>query len=716
MSLLSELQRRNVFRVAIAYLAAAWLLVEVTDTIFPYFNLGETAVRILIILLAIGFPLFLVFSWVFEITPQGLKREKDVRREEPLLRKTGKKLDRAIIVLLVLAVGYFAVDKFVFEPARLADIVETTARQARSEALVESYGDQSIAVLPFVNLSADPEQEYFSDGISEELLNLLAQIPELRVPARTSSFYFKGKDTTVREIAEELEVAHILEGSVRKAGSRLRITAQLIEARSDTHLWSATYDRDLEDIFAIQDEISAAIVGALKERLGLAVETAPRSIVASSSDAYVAYLRARELVHKRNRDVMDEAIRLLEHALRLDESFAPAHAQLAIATMMLSGVRNDEKVRRAVPHLDLAQQLEPDLAEAHGGRALVAYMTGDREAVIEHADRALAVNPNYVDAIHWKRMVIGRLGRYAEGNALLQEMLAIDPMSVSARSDQALWLASQGRIQEAHAVADRILEQSRFAGYRVHGMISQLSEGKIAESLFWDMQANSDEYGAMWAFLWVGEFEEARRFSQYDFIWADILAGNGEAAIQAARETGYAGAQADALYYAGRIGDALPFYERLLERVPEGRPVPTWWELTGTMRLAHARRIVGDEKGAQAAAEIVRRDHAARQAAGEQNLVQDLSEAMLAAFEQDTDHAIAALESAIRRGFVFLVYIDDPVFDGIRDDPRFIVLRREMEERLASEHEGVLQMICFDNPVPDQWQPLPETCEGVEEQ
>ena len=188
MSLYHELKRRNVFRVASAYLAASWLLIEAAETIFPLYGFGDAPARIVVTVLAIGFPLFLVFSWVFELTPEGLKKEKDIDRTAAVTRKSGKQLDRIIIVLLALALGYFAFDKFVLEPARVADIVQETAEQARTDALVESFGDKSIAVLPFANLSADPEQEYFSDGISEELLNLLARIPELRVTSRSSSF------------------------------------------------------------------------------------------------------------------------------------------------------------------------------------------------------------------------------------------------------------------------------------------------------------------------------------------------------------------------------------------------------------------------------------------------------------------------------------------------------------------------------------------------
>jgi len=721
MSLFSELKRRNVLRVAIAYLAGAWLLVEVTDTIFPYFNLGETAVRILIILLAIGFPLFLIFSWVFEFTPEGLKLEKDVRREASVTAKTGRTLDRAIIVLLALAFGYLAVDKFVLEPGRVADIVEKTAHQARSEALVESYGEKSIAVLPFVNMSADPEQEYFSDGISEELLNLLAQIPDLRVISRSSAFTFKGKDVAIPEVAKQLNVAHVLEGSVRKSSNRVRITAQLIDARADTHLWSQTYDRTLDDIFAVQDEIAAAIGDALKIELALGGgdTSLPMAISAASASAYDAYLQGRELVS--NRDDIEGAVRLLERAVQLDDNFAPAHAQLAIAISLLSGVSLSEKIRRAVPHLDRALTIEPDLAEAHGGKALLAYEGRDWEATIEHARRALAVNPNYVDAMHWLYGALQLVGQDEEAEAVGEKMLAVDPLAVPILTRRALALADQGRIEEAHRLADQILARSLRMGARVNALISMLNEGKLAESLAWALKASVDDSMAYWAFLWVGEYGEAGRVEAGTDVWADVLQKRWEPAIEIASELVHehpdiqvnSELAAEAFFYARRFEEALPFYEKLLERAPENSPIGVWWNLTVTMNLAQARRETGHEEGALQVAEIVRHNLAARRAVGEQNMELDLSEAMLATFDHDRIRAIEALHSAVRRGFVFLVYVDGPIFDTLRDNPEFVALRQEMEKMLDAEHEKVLQLICFDNSVRDTWQPMSETCEGV---
>jgi len=249
MSFIKELKRRNVIRVAIAYAIAAWLLIEITATTFPILKLPDWSVTLVTVLVLIGFPLALILAWAFELTPEGIKKEKDVDRSQSITHITGRKLDFMIITVLVLALVYFAYDEFVIEPAQEEAIASTQA-----EAVSETdTPEMSIAVLPFVNISADPEQEYFSDGITEEILNALAGVRELAVTSRTSAFAFKGKSMSIPEIAQQLGVAHVLEGSVRKSGTRLRITAQLIDVASDKHLWSETYDRELTDIFAVQD-------------------------------------------------------------------------------------------------------------------------------------------------------------------------------------------------------------------------------------------------------------------------------------------------------------------------------------------------------------------------------------------------------------------------------------------------------------------------------
>ncbi len=732
MSFYSELKRRNVFRMAIAYLAGSWLLVEVSQTLFPIYGLSDDAVRIVVVVLTIGFPLMMILSWVFELTPEGIRFEKNIDPAASITVRTGKKLDRIIIALLTIALGYFAFDKFVMEPGRVSKLLEETARQVRSEALVESYGDKSIAVLPFVNMSPDPVQEYFSDGISEELLNLLAQIPGLRVISRSSAFSFKGKSISLPEVAKQLNVAHILEGSVRSFGNRVRITAQLVEAHSDSHVWSQSYDRELGDILAVQGEIAAAISKALKLSLMPDAQQASRSTAreAVKPTAYDAYLRARELIHLRGKENLEQAVKLLERSLRLEDNFAPAHAQLAIATTLLVdhpsayGALSLEEVKRsALPHLDRAQELDPNSAEAYGGRALLAHFSSDLDSMVEYARRSLASNPSQIDAMNWLYAGLLARGSYEEADAVLEQMLEIDPLTIIGRLNYIGWLSSVGRVEDAHAMADQLLEQSPEFGYLAHADTSLIYEGRIAEGLGWALRAPAGNFYMTFAFIWTGEFNEARRNEESRDFWVDLAEGRYEEAISAARgkmqmdpenEEAIANA-ADMLYQAGRVVEALPLYERALELVPDQRPIPTPMSDVRMIWLALARRKAGDEAGAQLALEIVKREQAALRTAGRINQEQLQIDGMIAAFEKDADRAIANLDSAIRHGMRDPQVFTDPVFDDLRDDLRFVRLGQNLDAILADEHRQLLQLICFNNPVPGEWQPLPETCEGVEQ-
>lgn len=338
MGLVSELRRRNVFRVGVAYIVAAWLIIQVSETIFPLFGLGDTPARVVVILLAIGFPLFLVFSWAFEITPAGLKLEKDIRRVESVSRNTGKKLDRIIIVLLALAVSYLAIDKFVVDPSRDAALVEETARQIRSDVLVESLGEKSIAVLPFVPLSSGEDDSYFADGLTEEILSSLAQLPDLRVTGRSSSFFFKGQNVPVPEIAAQLNVAHIVEGSVRRDAKQVRITAQLVRASDGFQLWSQTYDRTSDDIIAIQEDIAENVAEALDVVLDDDARRIMRSAGIRDVEAFIAYNKGLD-------------------------AFAAAHMNYPYASEPLA-IANAffDRALEAAPGLTAARLLKADLA------------------------------------------------------------------------------------------------------------------------------------------------------------------------------------------------------------------------------------------------------------------------------------------------------------------------------------------------------------------
>ncbi|MEY2530181.1 MAG: hypothetical protein QOI96_266, partial [Verrucomicrobiota bacterium] len=263
----NELKRRNVVRMAGLYLVGAWLLVQVAGTVLPMFGAPDWLPRSIVILLAIGFVPALIFSWVFEMTPQGLKRDEDVPPEESIAPQTARRMNRMIIAVLAIALGYFVFDKFVLTPRRDAALVAATKKSMAAPPSLESkpaVSAKSVAVLAFANLSDDKGSEYFSDGISEELLTVLQKIPGLHVAARTSAFSFKGKNATAQEIGQKLGVAHLVEGSVRKAGDVVRIAARLTQANTGEEQWSENYTRNLKDVFAVQTELAQTIVEQLR--------------------------------------------------------------------------------------------------------------------------------------------------------------------------------------------------------------------------------------------------------------------------------------------------------------------------------------------------------------------------------------------------------------------------------------------------------------------
>jgi TolB-like protein len=428
-SLFTELRRRNVFRVGIAYLTAAWLILQVADTVLNNTAAPPWVMQVVMLVLAVGLAFAVFFAWAFEVTPEGIKREAEVDRGQSVTRAAGRKLNRAIIVLLVIALGYF-----VWE-ARFAERPMPADPPADAPGEADTSNRKSIAVLAFTDLSAEGDQEYFAHGVSEEILNDLAQIPGLRVTSRSSSFSFAGKDVDIPTVAAQLAVANVLEGSVRKAGSRIRITAQLIDARQDVHLWSATYDRELADIFAVQDEISAAIVLALQKHLGLAHGVVPRPVTAANAAAHEAYLRGRHLVVQNTDSATEAAMREFENAIELDPEYAIAYAELAIAATLqdleAGGVPQAEVVAAAEPHVRRALSLNPNLAEAHAAAGLLEWRQSRPEHALTHLRRAVDINPNYVDVYVWMGNLLNfELGRYDEAFRMRSKAMRLDPLSI----------------------------------------------------------------------------------------------------------------------------------------------------------------------------------------------------------------------------------------------------------------------------------------------
>ena len=392
MSLFAELKRRNVIRVAILYVVVAWLLMQVADVGMSALELPPWTGKLVLFLLALGLPVVLIFSWIYELTPEGIKRESEVDRSESVTHHTGRRLSITIAVLLVVAIGAVALDRLVPERPTTVEQVAEAPPSAEPEAMTGAPepevvspeepqpAEASIAVLPFVDMSPGGDNEYFSDGLTEELLNALAKIRALKVAGRTSSFAYKGKDQDLRVIGEELGVAHLLEGSVRMAGNRLRITAQLINADDGYHLWSETYDRELTDVFAIQIDIAEHVADALQVTL-LGQDLAQiRAGGTDDIEAYNDYLRGIYYLNQGTReDAVKQGVAALESALARDPAYAQAWYSLGVAMTALianAWASLDESWARLEEAARQARRLAPELG---GGHALNAFLLSYRD-------------------------------------------------------------------------------------------------------------------------------------------------------------------------------------------------------------------------------------------------------------------------------------------------------------------------------------------------
>ena len=455
MNLFNELRRRNVLRMAGLYLVGAWLVVQVAGTLLPMFGAPDWVARSIVILLAIGFPAALVFAWVFELTPEGLKRDAEVQSAESIAPQTARRMDRMIIVLLALALGYFAVDKFVLAPQRAASVAAASSQNAEVET------QASIAVLPFVNMSTDADNGFFADGISEELLNVFAGIQGLKVASRTSSFSFRGKDTAIPEIARQLGVRYVLEGSVRRQGERVRVTAQLIHAGSDGHLWSETYDRNLTDIFKVQEEIAQSITRELEDILGKRAVT----VTASTQDmqAYQNFLRGRARFHRR--EELLEAIEDLTAAVKQDPNFGEAWVYLAATWWVAPGYHDEDEVQQARARAESRAAVEraAQLAPSHPMvPALQAALLEDEGRLTESlALMEESVKRSVQDStpLMWRGVILLRAGYVAEAIAALEDARDMDPLAGINNGYLAIAYQSAGRDEEAEASARKARSQ-----------------------------------------------------------------------------------------------------------------------------------------------------------------------------------------------------------------------------------------------------------------
>jgi TolB-like protein/Tfp pilus assembly protein PilF len=615
MSFFNELKRRNVFRVGFAYAVVGWLVAQVADLALESFGAPEWVMKTLLFLMLTGFVLALFIAWAYELTPEGIRRAEDVDPNQSITHQTGHRLDRMVIVVLLLAVGMLLTERYLLVDSpekgsgsispELAQPQETTADKKLN--LAPESEEPSVAVLPFVNMSSDPEQEYFSDGISEEILNVLTRIPNLKVAARTSSFQFKGQNLDIAKIGQQLQVNHILEGSVRKSGATLRITAQLVATDTGFHLWSETFDRKLVDVFAIQDEIAAAIAHELRTRLTTELDNTSTPV---DMEAYELYLKGRGLVAKRREASLFEGIEILKAAIKIEPEYAPAMATLAKAYAVLPWFSRQtpagEAREQARQWASRALELEPENVEALSILAVVYFEIDlNPRGAGQLLQRALDANPGSVTANNFMGDLATRTGDL--DSALFYESRAaeLDPLGTVQLTDLANIYALRGEYQKALTLARRALAvDPLFSNALFHVVDANYFLGNV-EELAKEIQKieslqilSEDQMGGLQIQLSIarGDREQAKKMLEQR---AQQAKSDQISSVEVAFDAVYLGdfdTAGEMLLHAREKKDGtwtFPLLVRLPEQAPDSEPWQEFWRQPGIAELAELRRSHG---------------------------------------------------------------------------------------------------------------------------
>jgi TolB-like protein len=479
----AELKRRNVYKVAVAYAVVAWLLIQAASIFFPAFDAPPWVMKIFIIVIIFGFPVALIFSWAFEITPEGIKLESEIEPSKSIKRRTGRKIVAVTIALAVVAAGLL-----VYQLVRSTSTITPTASAARTEAAT-APPNKSIAVLPFDNLSRDPDNAYFAEGVQDEILTRLAKVADLKVISRTSTQHFKSTPENLPEIAKQLGVTNILEGSVQKAADQVRVNVQLINAMTDAHIWAETYDRKLTDIFAVESEIAKAIAETLQAKLTGAEKSSIAKAPTANPEAYELYLKGRFFWNKRTGPDLRKAIGYFDQAISKDSNYALAYAGLADSYLLLpafGAASPQDSIPQAKAAAKHALELDDLLAEAHASsaRILSGYdFAFDRS--IKEFERAIQLNPNYAMAHHW--ISSGPLTSLAQFDRAIAEgsrAIELDPLSLVDNVDLGWVYFAARRYDEAIGQLRKAIEidsRSYLAHYTL-GEVFQL-KGELADAI-----------------------------------------------------------------------------------------------------------------------------------------------------------------------------------------------------------------------------------------
>jgi serine/threonine-protein kinase len=537
-----ELKRRNVYKVAVAYAVVAWLLIQAASILFPTFDAPPWVMKVLVAIIVIGFPLAMILSWAFEITPEGIKREEDILPNESVTRRTGRKIVGITIVVAVVATGLFVFQ--LLRPRLTSTGLPSAAKMSSSEGN-QLPNEKSVAVLAFANLSDDKGSEYFSDGISEELLTVLQKIPGLHVAARTSAFSFKGKSATVQEIGQKLGVAHLVEGSVRKAGDVVRIAARLTQANTGEEQWSENYTRNLKDVFAVQTEVATTIVAQLRGQLTGTNDDKAKVVIqeqvraaerggTKNVDAHESYLQGRFFLNRHSEKETDQARAAFERAVKLDPKFALAWAGLAQTHVWDCNYATEggqkefnERLAAARDAVERALALEPDLPDALFPKATIeTNFDYNWKGAAETLRKALALAPQDPALLMWAGNLAQARGETKQALDLFRRAVASDPVNTQAREFLASGLSVLGNQEEARAEYARVIELNPSAPNSQAGVgLAYLLEGKFEEAA---VAAQKD--AADWARLLIMSCARwgQKRVPESDAALAELIKMAGE--------------------------------------------------------------------------------------------------------------------------------------------------------------------------------------------
>ena len=522
-SFFEELKRRNVYRVGVAYAVLTWLILQVIDTVTPILSLPDFAPKLVLTILVIGFPAALLFAWAFELTPEGIKREKDVDRSHSITSQTGQRLDRITIGVVLVAIGILVVDRFLLPEEPAAQALAETAEAAAETADAAEEDVPSIAVLPFMNMSADESSTYFSDGLADTMLHMLAQIPEIRVAARTSSFQFRDQSMDITKIGDQLNVATVLEGSVQRAGDKIRVTAQLIDVDNGFHLWSGNFDRDLNDVFAIQDEIANEVVAALKvSLLGDAAATMDRDET-KNIDAYTEYLLGLNALNQASTENFRRAVVHLQKALEYDPNYARAWSTLGRAYIEMENYGVLSPPEAATLARDAASrglEIAPESSEALAVLGMAEAFDRNFDQALELLARAAEVGPNDAVAAEYYSIALMNTNRPEEALEMIQRAAQLDPLSEGTAYQLASMHVALKDFESAEKIANRLvaINPNSANASGLHADIAR-AQGNIADAISYmgdALEADPSDPEVPWQiamyYLYIDMPDEAQRW------------------------------------------------------------------------------------------------------------------------------------------------------------------------------------------------------------